>query len=910
MGLALLEKANPNLMKPQCQRFAVALLAVLSFQVSATTHYVDVNSASPTLPYTSWATAATNIQDAVAAALAGDIVLVSNGVYATGGKVMAGDLTNRVALDKALTLQSVNGPQVTVLQGQWDAATTNGLGAVRCAWLTNGAILNGFTLRSGATRAVGDSVTLRNGGGVWCWSTTALVTNCIITGNAASFSGGGAYQGQFTRCVFSTNRAVAGDGGGAQSGTLISCSLLGNTAFHAGGATMSGTTRGSIYIGNAAGEGGGAYGGTLVNCTLVSNSSPMGVNPSGGGVDSASLSNCIIFFNAPTNWRGSQFTYCCTTPLPTGGFGNITNEPALVDLAGGNLRLQPWSPCINAGNNSFITNSTDLDGNPRIVGGTVDMGAYENQFQGTVHYVSLSSTNPVPPFTNWITAATNIQDAIDVANAGDFIVVSNGTYNTGGRVVFGTMTNRVVINKAVTVQSVNGSAATIIAGLPNTGGYLSTGIRCVYLTNGAALIGFTLTNGASRLSGNITNEQSGAAVWCESTNAIISNCALMHSYANQFGGAAYQGTLNNCIITNNQAFISGGGTYLANLNNCVVAGNKLIQGSGGGGASLGILNNCLVIGNFAPGSGGGTYLSTLNSCIVSNNSAGFGGGVCLGNANNCLISSNRASSFGGGAYSNTLNNCVLKNNFAGSAGGGAYNSILNNCTVVINTASIAGGGIYGGALTNCIVYDNGRNLDNIKSFFYTCTTPILGNTGCFTNAAIFVDEASGNFHLQSNSPCINAGNNTYVTSSTDLDGNPRIKGGTVDIGAYEYQTPSSVLSYAWAQQYGLPTDGTADYADTDGDGMNNWQEWRTGTIPNAPTSLLKMLTSTTDISGTTITWQSVSGMNYFIQRSSNLGAQPPFSTIQTNIVGQAGTTSWLDTTAVGPGPFFYRVGVQ
>jgi hypothetical protein len=48
-----------------------------------------------------------------------------------------------------------------------------------------------------------------------------------------------------------------------------------------------------------------------------------------------------------------------------------------VDRDSGNLRLLPDSPCINAGNNDLVVGSTDLDGNPRIFNGTVDMGAYE-----------------------------------------------------------------------------------------------------------------------------------------------------------------------------------------------------------------------------------------------------------------------------------------------------------------------------------------------------------------------------------------------------------------------------------------------------------------------------------------------------------------------------------------------------
>ena len=115
----------------------------------------------------------------------------------------------------------------------------------------------------------------------------------------------------------------------------------------------------------------------------------------------------------------------------------------------------------------------------------------------------------------------------------------------------------------------------------------------------------------------------------------------------------------------------------------------------------------------------------------------------------------------------------------------------------------------------------------------------------------------------------------------------------------------------WLQQYGLPTDGSADYVDTDGDGMNNWQEWIAGTNPTNATSFLQLTSVVPNgASGVTVTWQSVSGVTYYLQRGTDLGAQPAFTTIQGNLAGQAGATSYTDTTPNSGNSCFYRVGVQ
>jgi len=978
--------------------------------VAPPVYYVSLANTAPAAPFASWATAATNIQDAVdAATVPGALILVSNGVYQTGGRIANTSLTNRLVLAKPVTVQSVNGPAVTGILGQGPAGDS----AVRCVYLSNHSTLSGFALEQGATTIFDDS----SGGGVYCATAGETVSNCVIAFNLGIY-GAGAAGGTLNNCIICSNQTTFfcfyGNGGGATAAVLNNCLVFGNQSRQSGG---------------------GAESCTLNNCTVVNNMAADCYNEGGQGqgVNNCVLENCIVYFNNGSDTANSVANFTCTTPIQP-GVGNFAADPLFVNAVNLDFHLQSNSPCINSGDSRFATGS-DLDGNPRIVGAAVDFGAYEFQsaipfscaiiaantnvvtgfpltfdasFSGghpsamvwnfgngliagvqlpvtnvwsvagdypvrmtafnpgnpggisataavhvvtqAIHYVSQAGTNPVSPFFSWDTAATNIQDAMDAAFVGGTVLVSNGVYSLGSKIAFG-VTNRVLASKLTSLASVNGPAVTMISGEQS-----AQRVRCVYLSGGTSLAGFTLTNGGALDAGDAATQCSGGGVWCETAGVLVSNCVFAGNYASFYGGGVYQGALQNCVFSLNSAQY-GGGAFGSTLDNCVLSGNSATNG---GAANSSTLNNCMLTGNAAV-SGGGALDSYLTNCLLSSNVAGnaggaadcvlyqcslinnsavtVGGGVQGGLLTFCVLSNNVAGDSGGGAFPGlyyvTLDKCLVIGNSATNQGGGVYGGYIYNCALISNTASNGGGeaycagdnctvagnsatnggGDYGGSLNNCIVYFNqGANYDsNNFSLNYCCTTPLPPNgSGNIQNPPLFVNAAGDDFHLQSNSPCINAGNNADAPDTNDLDGNLRIQGGTVDIGAYEYQTPASVISYAWLQQYGLPTDGTADYVDSDGDGMNNYREWIAGTNPTNALSVLEMLTPapTNNPPGLVVTWQSVSNRTYFLQSSTNLAAQPAFSTIQSGITGQAGMTSYTDTTATNNGPYFYRVGVQ
>lgn len=272
-------------------------------------------------------------------------------------------------------------------------------------------------------------------GGMYCWNAGSIITNCKVS-NCWGYSGGGLYSRnstlQITDCLFEANlnggglslvtsttvinrcwfiNNQAGNYGGgvynnSPNSTITNCVFVGNSAIRGGGlSNYSGNNlvlANCLFAGNTASAEGGAIHNTFfsaanaVNCTFYNNTSPLGslmwnwsasgsvINGIVNGHVAGSLTGFSNGGSAPTiNYSLLEEVFA--------GTGNVVGDPMFVNTADwdgpdniyatADDGLIPFSgsPAIDMGNNASVPIgiTIDLTGSPRIVGGVVNVGAYE-----------------------------------------------------------------------------------------------------------------------------------------------------------------------------------------------------------------------------------------------------------------------------------------------------------------------------------------------------------------------------------------------------------------------------------------------------------------------------------------------------------------------------------------------------
>jgi len=363
------------------------------------------------------------IQAGINAALKGDIVLVAPGTY----------VENINFLGKAITVKSSAGPATTIIDGNAAApvavfSTNEGVRSV----------LSGFTLQNGVGSFMGGGVyisyssptitknVIRScnagyGGGIGVYVGSPVLSYNTITGNSASFGGGlsilGASSGQVVHNTISAN--TGGDGGGIAlngggNAVLENNKIVNNNGGGEGGGLWIVNVSNEIIAQNliaknVASSGSQVYssipaipnGFELINNTIVS--SPA------GGADAAVIADGYntseVIENNVIDAAGDHAALICNPFYMVGppivrfndafnsavayggsctGFdgtnGNTSGNPTLVNITKNNYQLAAGSPAINAGTNSApVVLKKDYAGHTRIVGGTIDIGAYEAQ---------------------------------------------------------------------------------------------------------------------------------------------------------------------------------------------------------------------------------------------------------------------------------------------------------------------------------------------------------------------------------------------------------------------------------------------------------------------------------------------------------------------------------------------------
>jgi hypothetical protein len=520
-------------------------------------------------------------------------------------------------------------------------------------------------------------------------------TDCRIVGNKA-LSGGGAYIATLSRCRLEGNSAWWGDGGGAAGGILYGCALYKNTARKNGGGAAGATLENCTVIENEAGVfGGGISGGTIRNSIVCYNAAaaldtdnyhggtfvnscsqplPPGDNNISDDpalADVAHLSTGSPCVGLGTNAYAPSFdidgqvyldppSAGCDAPGtgPTGVL-SVAIDAQATHIASGFLcnfmAVVEGIPASNMwafGDGTTLENRATVDHRWSLPGQypvilTVFNATLSNGVSATTmvevvenptYYVAVSNTTPDAPYTNWATAATTIQEAVDAcSHAGGTIVVSNGLYNVGSRARPDEwLESRLLVAKPVTVISLNGPSNTVIAG---EGSFGVSGVRCVRLSDGAVISGLTLSNGYVRSDADAPDGNGGGLY--VAGHGTASNCVIKNCQGGYSGGGASYGRLHGCRILDNWLHYSagsGGGIWFSVVENCVLVNNT---GNWNGGAMYGgRLVGSTVVSNYTAKYGGGTFETEVINSIVYHNAAGRGSpDIHLGSADHTCASS-------------------------------------------------------------------------------------------------------------------------------------------------------------------------------------------------------------------------------------------------------------------------------
>ena len=722
----------------------------------------------------------TTIQAGIDAAADGDTVIVDPGTY-TGEGNRDIEITG-----KSITVRSDTGPENCIIDCQaTEIEPHRGFNFSNNQAVNS--IIDSFTITNGLVLDDGAGIDCRNN-----QNSALIISNCSISNNSAFGRGG------------------TGGGISAIDGiySIYNCTISDNSANYDGGAIYSENSNTDIknctIKNNSSSRGGGFYcsnsSATVQNCTFTDNSSSTGSAMYNYSSDPI-LTNCILWGDSASQIHNNESTpvisYCCIKDWSGGGTGNFPDDPL---LAPDGYHLQPASPCINAGDPSAdYTGQTDIDGQPRVMAGWVDIGADE------VFYQSVTLRVPADYST--------IQAAIDAASGGDMVLIADDTYIGDG--------NRDLDfhGKAITVKSENGPENCII----DSQGTYEDRHRGFYFHNGeyqnSVLDGLTIINGYPPNPGS-GNPFGGGGIACyNAASPTIKNCYFSGNYAHAISCDGASPKIDNCIITENTSSFGGGigchNDALPLITKCTITGNSADYDGGGIFCldSSPVFIDCNISDNSAGGGGGAVYCMhnsypTIINSTITGNSAGFGGGGLAGsgdplNSNfipvvtNCIISNNTAQNgFGGGllTWYGPIKNCIISGNTSYNGGGGlaACDGPITNCTITGNSSQFEGGGTYNyrskPTLTNCILWGNSPS-----QIYNYLSTPVInycciqdwpgGGTGNLGDDPSLDPDG---FHLQYGSPCINAGDPSGdYTDQTDIDGQPRVIDERVDIGADE-----------------------------------------------------------------------------------------------------------------------------